>query len=128
MLKKEITYMGYDGVERTEDFYFNISKSELAEWEMGVDGGYSEQLKAIAKGKRTSEIIETVRSIILRAYGVKSPDGKRFVKSEEISRAFYQTEAYSNLFIAFMKDPNLLADFVNQILPEEARDKLTEAQ
>lgn len=126
MLKKEITYMGYDGVERTEDFYFNISKSELAEWEMGVDGGYSEELKRIARGKRTSEIIDTVRSIILRAYGVKSPDGKRFMKSEEISTAFYQTEAYSNLLITLLKDSELLADFVNQILPEDVRDKESE--
>lgn len=120
MLKKTITYTDYNGVEREEDFYFNLNKAELMEMEMGVTGGMSEKLKKIVDSKDAPSIINTFKEIILKAYGQKSDDGKQFVKSEKLSTEFSQTEAYVNLFMELGSDSKAAADFVNGIMPVSA--------
>lgn len=117
MIKKTITYTDFNGVERTEDHYFNLTKAEVMEMEMSVDGGLAEKLDKIVKSKDAPSIIKTFKELILSAYGEKSSDGRRFIKSEEISRAFSETEAYSQLFMELCTDANAAAAFVNGILP-----------
>lgn len=117
MIKKTITYTDFNGVERTEDRYFNLTKAEVMEMEMSVDGGLAEKLDRIVKSKDAPSIIKTFKELILNAYGEKSSDGRRFIKSEEISRAFSETEAYSQLFMELCTDANAAAVFVNGILP-----------
>lgn len=119
MLKKIITYTDYNGVERTEPFYFNLSKAELMEMELGVTGGMTEMLNKIIAAKDAPSLMKTFKEMIMKAYGVKSDDGKRLVKSEEISTAFTQTEAYSVLFMELITDDKAAADFVNGIVPNE---------
>ena len=117
MLKKTITYIDYNGVSRTEDFYFNLSKAEVLEMEMSTDGGLAEMINRIVALKDAPAIIKVFKGLILKAYGEKSADGKQFVKSEELSTAFSQTEAYSTLFMELATDANKAADFVNGIVP-----------
>lgn len=124
MLKKTITYTDYNGTERTEDFYFNLSKAEITEMEMSIDGGMVEMINKIVAAKSAPEIIAVFKKLILQAYGEKSPDGKRFIKSEELSTAFSQTEAYSNLFMELSTNDVEAANFVNGIMP--AVDKKTD--
>ena len=93
MLKKTITYTDYNSVERTEDFYFNLTKAELMEMEIGTTGGMADMIKRIVDAKDAPAIIKIFKELVLKAYGEKSADGKRFVKSEEISNGFAQTEA-----------------------------------
>lgn len=119
MLKKIITYTDYNGVERTEPFYFNLSKAELMEMELGVTGGMTEMLNKIIAAKDAPSLMKTFKEIIMKAYGVKSDDGKRIIKSEELSIAFTQTEAYSVLFMELITDDKAAADFVNGIIPNE---------
>lgn len=120
MLKKTITYEDYNGVERKEDFYFNLTKAEIMEMEMSEAGGMSEMIKKIVDAKEVSAIIKIFKDLILKAYGEKSADGKRFVKSAEISEAFAQTEAYSQLFMELASDADKAAEFVNGIVPFDA--------
>ena len=122
MLKKSITYTDYNGVNRTEDFYFNLTKAEVMEMEMGTTGGLAEMMERIIAAKDAPAIISTFKEIILKAYGEKSPDGKHFVKSKEISTAFSQTEAYSILFMELATDAKAAADFVNGIMPPDAQN------
>ena len=122
MLKKTITYKDYNDVERTEDFYFNLSKAEVVEMEMSTTGGLTEMIKNVIAAQDTPSIIRIFKDLILKAYGEKSPDGKRFVKSEEISNAFSQTEAYSKLFMELATNANAASDFVNGIIPETIVD------
>ncbi len=117
MLKKTVTYTDYNGVERTEDFYFNLSKAEVAEMELSVDGGLSQMLENIVKSKDNKQIISIFKNIVLKSYGEKSMDGKRFIKSDEIREAFAQTEAYSEIFIELALNEQAAAEFVNGILP-----------
>ena len=119
MLKKIITYTDYNGVERTEPFYFNLSKAELMEMELGVTGGMTEMLNKIIAAKDAPSLMKTFKEMIMKAYGVKSDDGKRIIKSEELSIAFTQTEAYSVLFMELITDDKAAADFVNGIIPNE---------
>ena len=119
MLKKIITYTDYNGVERTEPFYFNLSKAELMEMELGVTGGMTEMLNKIINAKDGPSLMKTFKEMIMKAYGVKSDDGKRLIKSEELSIAFTQTEAYSVLFMELITDDKAAADFVNGIIPNE---------
>lgn len=118
MLKKTITYTDYDGNERVEDFYFNLSKAEVAEMEMSEYGGLSNLLKKIVQEKDTKRIIEMFKDLILRSYGEKSQDGKRFVKNQELREAFSQTEAYSELFMELAGNAEAAAAFVNGIVPQ----------
>ncbi len=121
MLKKTIKYTDYNGEEREEDFYFNLSRTELTEWELSVDGGLSNLISSITKEKNVPEIAKKFKEIILKAYGEKSPDGKRFIKSPEISKAFSETNAYDELFMSFFGDNgvNIALDFVKGILPND---------
>ena len=119
MLKKIITYTDYNGVERTEPFYFNLSKAELMEMELGVTGGMTEMLDKIIAAKDAPSLMKTFKEMIMKSYGVKSDDGKRLIKSEELSIAFTQTEAYSVLFMELITDDKAAADFVNGIIPNE---------
>lgn len=120
MLKKTITYTDYNQAERTEDFYFNLTKAEVMEMEMSTSGGLAEMIKKIVAAKDAPAIIKVFKDLILKAYGEKSPDGKRFIKSEEITTAFAQTEAYSQLFMELATDPDRAAEFVNGIIPAAA--------
>ena len=117
MLKKTVTYVDYNGVERTEDFYFNLSKAEVTEMELSVRGGLSAMLEELVKSGDNARIVEIFKDLVLRSYGEKSADGKRFVKSKELSEAFSQTEAYSEIFIELALDEKAAAAFVNGILP-----------
>ena len=120
MLKKTITYVDYNGTQRTEDFYFNLSKAEIMEMEMSTTGGLAETIQKIVSAQDAPAIIKIFKDLVLKAYGEKSPDGKRFIKSEEISTAFSQTEAYSQLFMELATDANAAAEFVNGIVPGDA--------
>lgn len=117
MLKKTITYTNYNGIEVTEDFYFNLTKAEIMEMEMSTSGGMAEMINKIVASQDAPAIIKIFKELILKAYGEKSADGKRFVKSEEISVAFSQTEAYSQLFMELATDADAAAKFVNGIVP-----------
>ena len=121
MLKKTITYPDYNGVERTEDFYFNLSKAEVLELEMGTTGGLAEMLTRIVAAQDAPSIIKIFKDLVLKAYGEKSADGKRFIKSEELATAFSQTEAYSQLFIELATNAKAAADFVNGIIPADMK-------
>ena len=117
MLKKTVTYVDYNGVERTEDFYFNLSKAEVTEMELSVEGGFSKMLEEIVKSNDNARILELFKEMVLKAYGEKSADGRRFVKSKELSEAFCQTEAYSEIFMELALDEKAAAAFVNGIMP-----------
>lgn len=117
MLKKTVTYRDYNDVERTEDFYFNLSKAELLEMELGTSGGLAEMIRKIVAAQDAPSIIKLFKDLVLRAYGEKSADGKRFIKSKELSEAFSQTEAYSQIFMELATDDKKAADFVNGIVP-----------
>ena len=118
MLKKTINYTDYNGVERTEDFYFNLSQAELMEMEMSTSGGLAEMIQRIVAAKDMPAIIKIFKELVLKAYGEKSLDGKRMIKSEELATAFSQTEAYSILFMELAMDADKAAEFVNGIVPQ----------
>lgn len=130
MLKKTITYTDYDGVERTEDFFFNLSKAEIAEMELSNHGGMEKLIQQIAMTQDRKRLIELFKDIILRSYGEKSMDGRRFVKSKELSEAFSQTEAYSELFMQLATDTDMASKFINGILPktDSSPEELAKAQ
>lgn len=117
MLKKTIEYTDYNGVQRKEDFYFNFSEAELAEMQLKIPGGMAEMINRIVNAREDTEIIRLFKELILQSYGEKSPDGKRFMKSAEISKAFSETEAYSKLFMELASDSDAAANFVKAIIP-----------
>lgn len=127
MLKKTISYVDYDGNDRTEDFYFNLNKAEIVELELGTTGGLTKTLEKIVQEKDNKRIVEYFKDIILKAYGEKSADGRRFVKSQELRDAFEQTEAYAELFMELSSNAKAAAEFVSGIVPKEASDAAKQA-
>lgn len=120
MIKKTITYTDYNDVERKEDFYFHLSKAEITEMELSTTGGLAEQIKRIVAAQDQPAIIKIFKDLILKAYGEKSADGKRFEKKNgELAAAFAETEAYSILFMELATDADAAAAFVNGIVPAD---------
>lgn len=119
MLAKKIKYTDYNGVEREEVFYFNITKAELMTQNLMTPGGLETKLKRIINSKDVPELTKYIQDIIKDSYGVKSDDGVRFIKSKELSEMFMQTEAYSVLFMEMVTDSKKASDFVNGILPKD---------
>ena len=126
MLPKTIEYTDYNGNTRREVFYFHLSQAEIAEMELGTTGGLSEVMKKVIETQDTPSIIKIFKSLILKAYGVKSDDGRRFMKSEELSKEFSETEAYSKLFMELASDDKKAAEFVNGILPADLAEKVAQ--
>lgn len=129
MLKKTITYTDYNGVTRTEDFYFNITKAELADMQMSEKDGFDQKLKNIIEAKDNKSIYETFKYFIHMSYGEKSIDGKRFMKKDPITgaplyMAFMETEAYSVLFLELIQNDETMAAFINGIMPADIAEQL----
>ena len=119
MLKETITYTDFNGTERTEDFYFNLTKTELLRMEMNKNGSLTGLLTKITKANDMPDIFEAMENLIFKAYGEKSVDGRRFEKSEEISNNFAQSLAYDQLFDKLTTDANYAYKFLMGILPAE---------
>ena len=117
MFKKTITYTDYNDVERTETFYFNFTKAEVLEMELGTVGGLSAMIQGIIDAKDTPALIKVFKELVLKAYGEKSAEGKRFVKSPELSEAFSQTEAYSDIFMELATNDVAAAKFIKDVTP-----------
>ena len=128
MLKKLINYVDYDGRERSENFYFNLSEAELMDMELETVGGMQKLIQLIIDKQDIPEIIKAFKKIIRASYGEKSPDGRRFIKSEALSEAFTQTEAYSVLYMELISDANAAAAFLNGIVPERVAKAAAESK
>lgn len=123
MLKKTIKYTDYNGVERNEDFYFNLSKAEIMDMQLGKTGGLADFISTLVKTQNVPEIIRIFKEIILKAYGEKSADGKRFMKvdsdGQPLSLGFSETEAFSDLYMELATDSKAAAEFINGIVPSD---------
>ena len=123
MLKKTIKYTDYDGNEREEYFYFNLNKAEVTEMELSKQGGLSEYIKRIVAAQDAPSLVELFKELICKSYGEKSLDGKRFVKSKELTEEFTQTEAYAELFVELASNAEEATKFVNGIMPKNMNVK-----
>lgn len=119
MFKKTISYVDYNGNERKEDHYFNLNKAEIMRMEMSVSGGMAEQINRIIAAQDTPSLIAIFEDLIQKSYGVKTPDGKGFMKKPEYLEAFMATEAYSELFMELATDAEAASAFVNGIMPAD---------
>lgn len=120
MLTKTFTYIDYNGKERTETAYFNLNKAEMMEMEMSTSNGFSEMIQKLIEEEDHATIVKIFKDIILKSYGVKSEDGRRFIKSKELSDNFSMTEAYPQLFMELATDSEAAAAFVNGIISDNA--------
>lgn len=121
MIKKTIEYVDYNGENRKEDFYFNLSKAEIMELELSKNGGLSEYIQRIVNSNDSASIVTLFKEIICKSYGEKSLDGKRFIKSKELTDAFIQTEAYSELFMLLATNAEEASAFINGVIPKNLK-------
>lgn len=134
MIAKTVKYKDFNGNDCEDKFYFNLTKAELTEMELGIDGGLAEHIQKIVKANNGEQIIAVFKKLILKSYGIKSEDGKRFRKTDDngvpLSIEFSETPAYSALFMELATDDKAAAEFVNGIVPvdlaEEAAKKVAE--
>lgn len=126
MYKETIKYTDYDGNEREEDFYFNLTKAELMEMQMSTEGGLEKRIQKIVSSQNGKEIMTLFKDILLKSYGEKSDDGKRFIKNQNIRDDFEQSEAYSELFMKLVTDADAAQKFINGIMPKDIANQVKE--
>lgn len=128
MLKKTMTTVDFGGTERTEDYYFNLTKAEIMEMQLCTDGGFVETVKKIVEAKNQLELTRLFKKIICASYGVLSPDGRKFVKNQQVLDDFMATQAYSDLYIELLSgDGKAAEDFVTGILPKDLTNEAAKA-
>ena len=125
MIKKTVTYTDFDGNERTEDFYFHLTEQELSEWELSVDGGLSGVLTRIINSKDDKKLIEIFKELLIKSYGVKTPDGRSFIKNKESLDSFIYTQAFSDIYMELATDDKAASEFVNGVIPAHLVDEAT---
>lgn len=127
MIKETITYEDYNGMTRTEDHYFNLSEAELVDMEMSMNGGLSEMVQRIVASNDNVELYKIFKDVILKSYGQKSLDGKKFIKIDERGRKlvddFVQTEAYSQFLMSIVTNADKAAAFINGVMPKKLMEK-----
>lgn len=125
MIKWPITFETYDGEKVTENFYFNLSKAELAQMQFNADGSFSNYIERIMNERDYKSLGEEFRKLILMSYGKKSDDGRVFRKSEELRNDFENSPAYSELYIQLLGDSEAVAKFITGILPKDMQAEAT---
>ena len=127
MLKKTVTYTDYNDNTRTEDFYFNLTKAELTEMNLSTTGGLEQMIRDIITAQDTPKIIAIFKELLLKSYGVKSADGRRFIKSKELSTEFSQTEAFPIIYMELLTDEGSAEKFMTGILPSDMQGTMQNA-
>lgn len=120
MYKKNIKYKDFNGLERDETFYFNFGMHELTLLEWRTPGGIKAYMENIVRTKDGQKLADMFKWLIDESYGVKSPDGRSFIKSKEVLDNFKYTTAYEILFMSLATDDKAAAEFVNGVFPKEA--------
>lgn len=123
MISKNISYTDFNGVERTEKFYFHLSEAELTELNVSYPGGLSSYINRISETDDQAEIVAIFKKIVSMSYGIKSDDGRRFQKSEEITRDFLETNAYSELFMELASNADAAIEFINGLVPADLAER-----
>lgn len=127
MVIKKIKYKDFNGVEREEEFMFNLTEAEITEMELMTDGGLSDSIKKIIAAQNTPQIIETFKNLLLKSYGQKSADGRLFIKNKKLTEEFTQTNAYSQFFMELATDDKAAIAFINGIIPDSMRERVADA-
>lgn len=127
MYKITETYTDYDDNQRTEDFYFNYSEAELTDLQFSVSGGLAGMIDKIIKTNDMPKLVELFRELIQKAYGEKSNDGRRFMKSSELTKEFTETVAYSQIYMRLATDSKAAQEFINKVVPKSMKDKMQQA-
>lgn len=126
MISKSVTYEDFDGLERTETFYFNLSQTELMEMNFSKQGGYAEYLKAIANAKDAPVLAQLFKEILLKSVGVKSEDGRHFYKSDKIREDFECSAVYDIIYTELISNEDNAVNFFVGVLPKSLQDKVRE--
>lgn len=124
MLKKTITYEDFDGLERTEDFYFNLTKTELTEMNLSKQGGYAQYLKDIVNAKDGPTLAKLFKELLLMAVGQKSEDGRYFLKNDTIRQNFECSAAYDVIYSEIISNEDAAVEFFTKMLPASLQDEV----
>lgn len=124
MIKKTIKYTDYNGDEREEDFYFNLTKAEIMEMQLNQDGGLAAKIQEIVKAKDVPAIIRVFKDLLLKSYGKKSDDGRFFAKNAKLREEFEESPAFSEIYMELATDADKASEFVNGIIPPQLKEQM----
>lgn len=125
MYQKAITYEDYNGVKKTKNFYFNLTRSEIAKMHLMTDSGLDQMIKKMIESGSNKEIFTYFDNFVLSCYGEKSADGEEFIKNEEIREKFRNHPAYDVLFMEFIEGGDkAMSDFINAVIPRDMQDAM----
>lgn len=125
MFQKAITYEDYNGVKKTKNFYFNLTRSEIAKMHLMTEGGLDQMIKKMIESGSNKEIFTYFENFVLSCYGEKSADGEEFIKNDEIREKFRNHPAYDVMFMEFIEGGDkAMSDFINAVVPRDMQDAM----
>lgn len=127
MFKKSLTYKDWNGVERTEEFRFNLSKTDIQLLNAKHPGGLFNYMKSCYEAMDVPKMMDFFVMLIMESYGVVSEDGRRFEKSPELSKAFQETKAFDEIFQWLYNEKGAINEFLTKVVPDDLASKVTEA-
>lgn len=124
MYKKTMETIDFGGTKRVEDYYFNLTAAELMEMQLSTEGGFKEMIQRVVDAQNQTEMTQIFKKMLCKAYGVLSPDGRKFIKNQAVLDDFLATQAYSDLYMELLTDANAATEFFNNAIPQDPEEKL----
>lgn len=131
VLKQTVQYTDFDGNQAMETLYFNLTRTEVAE-NLHLRDKFQdlENRLDLESGSRTlnpneiAEVLDLVKILMKLAYGIRSDDGKRFIKNDQIWEEFTQTAVYDAFLFSLFEDADKANEFMMGVFPRELADEL----
>lgn len=128
MLKKEVNYTDFDGNEVKDVLWFHLNEIEIKEMDKDISGGLIKYMEKIIDTDNADALIDIFKDLMIRSYGIKTPDGKHFYKNDEIKNDFIHSAVFPKLYMEFITNTNAAVDFINGIVPADIRNKMAEME
>ena len=120
MLKKIVHYTDFNGADRKDELYFNLTEIELTTIQAASKEGIEKELQTAVDDKDVYKILEIIKLLIHKSYGIKSADGRYFEKSPEILHKFLSSAAYDSLMMDLFTDGGARgAEFIQGLMPAD---------
>ena len=124
MWKFTAEYEDWNGNPRKRELLFNLTVAEMYSLQNSVKGGIETYYQRILDEQDNVALYKRFEDLVKLTYGVKSDDGERFIKNDEVYNSFKESAAYDVFMQYLLTTEDGAAKFINGIMPTKVKAKL----